>query len=99
MGLQRPADRDDDARGRGPRGSLSELPEARVVRTPGAPREVLDSDAGRPARRGRAGRSPLSLGAASSIPSGIIALGAYRRHGAVVRARRLPPGAGDWVDA
>ena len=40
-GLQRPADRDDDADPEGLADSLSELPEARVVRTPGQAREVL----------------------------------------------------------
>ena len=41
FGLQRPADRADEADPEGLADSLSELPEARVVRTPGQAREVL----------------------------------------------------------
>ena len=43
FGLQRPTDRDDDADPEGLADSLSELPEARMVRTPGQAREVLRS--------------------------------------------------------
>ena len=50
MGLQRPADRDDAADAAELADALSELPEARIVRTPGTPREVLDSDAAPPSR-------------------------------------------------
>ena len=42
-GLQRPTDRDDAADPEGLADSLSELPEARMVRTPGQAREVLRS--------------------------------------------------------
>jgi hypothetical protein len=45
MGLQRPADQDDDASAADLADSLAELPEVRMVRTPGTPREVLESDA------------------------------------------------------
>jgi nitric oxide reductase NorD protein len=44
MGLTRPADRDDMADPAELADALSELPEARVVLSPGAPREVLASD-------------------------------------------------------
>ena len=43
FGLQRPTDRDDDADPEGLADSLSDLPEARMVRTPGPAREVLRS--------------------------------------------------------
>ena len=43
FGMRRPADRDDDADPEGLADSLSDLPEARVVCTPGPVREVLRS--------------------------------------------------------
>ena len=56
MGLQRPADQDEEAGAADLADALSELTEARVVRTPGTSREILDSDAasltGRPLRPG-----------------------------------------------
>ena len=50
MGLQRPADRDESPDPSDLADSLSELPEARIVRTPSAPREVLESDGASAAR-------------------------------------------------
>lgn len=44
MGLQRPTDRDNQADPAALADSLSELPEARLVATPGSPAEVLVSD-------------------------------------------------------
>ena len=68
-GLQRPTDRDDAADPEGLADSLSELPEARMVRTPGQAREVLRS--GEEIERGRRAGASLRPGlAASSIPSG-----------------------------
>lgn len=59
MGLQRPTDRDTDTQASDFGDALSELPEARLVATPGAPAEVLMSDepiagtgAGQPAAHG-----------------------------------------------
>ena len=43
LGLQRPSDRDETADPEGLADSLSDLPEARIVRTPGPAREVLRS--------------------------------------------------------
>ena len=45
MGLQRPTDHDDSTDASGLGDALSELPEARIVRAPGTPHEVLQSDA------------------------------------------------------
>jgi nitric oxide reductase NorD protein len=97
MGLQRPADRDDDAKAADLADALSDLPEARVVRTPGTPREVLDSDAGAPRA---AGAMPGAAIAETGIlyPEWDHRLGAYRQRGAVVRVRRLPPGSDAWVE-
>jgi nitric oxide reductase NorD protein len=97
MGLQRPADRDEDAKSADLADSLSELPEARVVRTPGPPREVLDSDAGTVARApAPAERDPASAGIV--YPEWDYRLGAYHRHGAVVRSGTAPAGSGAWVE-
>jgi nitric oxide reductase NorD protein len=97
MGLQRPADRDEDTAAADLADSLSELPEALVVRTPGAPREVLDSDAGTvvrvpvPAEREAAGAGIV-------YPEWDDRLGAYRQRGAVVWSRTAPAGSGAWVE-
>jgi nitric oxide reductase NorD protein len=97
MGLRRPADGDEDAKAADLADSLSELPEARVVRTPGRPREVLDSDAASVAR------APASAGAGDGR-TGIVypewdhRLAAYRERGAVVWPALAPGGSGAWVE-
>jgi nitric oxide reductase NorD protein len=97
-GLQRPADRDESAAAADLADSLSELPEARVVWTPGTPREILDSDGGIAARR--ASRRWRSHGDAGVVyPEWDYRTGAYRAHGAVVRPSVATPGSGAWVDA
>jgi nitric oxide reductase NorD protein len=97
MGLQRPADRDDDAEAADLADSLSELPEARVVRTPGSPREVLDSDAG--VAPGAPARGEGAPGAAGIVyPEWDYRLAAYRARGVVVRPGRVTPGSAAWVD-
>ena len=97
MGLQRPADRGESTDPRDLSDSLSDLPEARIVRTPGSPREVLESDG---VSAGRAALSPerRSTGSGVIYPEWDYRVGAYRAHGAVVRPSTAPPGAGDWVD-
>jgi nitric oxide reductase NorD protein len=97
MGLQRPADRDEDTAAADLADSLSELPEARVVRTPGAPREVLDSDAAIVARApAPAGRDAADAGIV--YPEWDYRLGAYRQRGTVVRSRVAAAGSGAWVE-
>ncbi len=97
MGLQRPADRDESTDPRDLADSLSELPEARIVRTPGSPREVLESDG---ASAARAASSPerRSAGVGVIYPEWDYRIGAYRAHGAVVRPGIAATGAADWVD-
>jgi nitric oxide reductase NorD protein len=97
MGLQRPADRDDDAAAADLADALSELPEARVVRTPGSPREVLESDAGAPPRAAIPRDGDVG-GAGIVYPEWDHRQAAYRPRGAVVRVRCLPPGSGAWVE-
>jgi nitric oxide reductase NorD protein len=97
MGLQRPADRDESADPDDLADSLSELPEARMVRTPGLPREVLESDAGTVARAPQAAERPPA-GAGIVYPEWDHRTAAYRAHGAVVWPVTAPGGAGHWVD-
>ena len=97
MGLQLPADRDESPDPRDLSDSLSELPEARIVRTPGSPREVLESDG---ASAVRAALSPErhSAGVGVIYPEWDYRIGAYRAHGAVELPGVAPAGAADWVD-
>ena len=97
MGLQRPADRDEAADPESLADSLSELPVAPMVRTPGTPREVLESDAGMAARAaGAAERGPVGAGVV--YPEWDYRAGAYRVHGAVVCPAIASAGDGPWVD-
>src|SRR3546814_19346705 len=60
MGMQRPADRDEQTAAEEFADALSELPEARLVSTPGKPHEVLLSD-DPPDKRSRAAPPPQQL--------------------------------------
>ncbi|MGE5816173.1 MAG: nitric oxide reductase activation protein NorD [Acidobacteriota bacterium] len=86
-GLQRPTDRDDHADPDGLGDSLSDLPEARVVRTPGQSREVL--------RSGDEFSKTSTHPTPAPKPNGIVypewdyRAGEYRHPGAIVRER--PP--------
>jgi nitric oxide reductase NorD protein len=94
MGLQRPSDRGDQIRPGDLGDSLSELPEARLVRTPERPREVLVSDEP-PPRLSGAGALDRS-GAALVYPEWDWRTGRYELRGAVVRERRMPGGEPAW---
>ena len=94
MGLVRPGDRDDAADPGGLADSLSELPEARLVRTPGAPREVLISE-DPPARTDAA--SPAGAGSGFAYPEWDWRSGTYARR-AFVRIVAVPEGRPEWVE-
>jgi nitric oxide reductase NorD protein len=96
MGLSRPADRDDDADPAPFADALSELPEARVVTTPGTPREVLDTDA--PSARTPSESPSRAEEGGVVYPEWDHRLAAYRTRGAVVRPGRMPAGSDAWVD-
>lgn len=97
FGLQRPADRADEADPDGLGDSLSELPDARVIRTPGRTREVL--------RAGEPMESVAREGALGSRPGGLVypewdyAAGHYRPRGAVIREAGGAPGQATWAAA
>ena len=95
-GLQRPADRDQHADAGELADALSELPEARLVRSPGAVREILVGED--PIRRVPA---PERARHAAGIvyPEWDWRIGAYRLHGATVRERPAEEGDEAWVDA
>ena len=97
FGLQRPADRDADADPEGLGDSLSELPEARVVSTPGSAREVLRSDDPLERRPGPPAAPVVRRGFV--YPEWNHRRGAYLTHGAVVRETAAPLGDAAWVDA
>ncbi len=94
-GLQRPADRDERADPGELADALSELPELRLVRSPGAVHEVLVSED--PILRiPVSGGGPKASGFA--YPEWDWSIGAYRPRGAIVRERAAEEGDGAWVD-
>jgi nitric oxide reductase NorD protein len=94
LGLQRPLDRDDHADPEGLADSVSELPELRVMSTPGTPREMLISD-DPDERRARQSRPALAE-AGLAYPEWSWREGHYRIPGARVRTIPAPSGADAW---
>jgi len=97
MGLQRPSDREEQVKADDLADSLSELPQARLIRTPEPAREVLVSDEP-PPRTGRFQREDPAATAAFVYPEWDWRTASYRLDGAVVRERRVPGGDGSWVE-
>ena len=98
MGLQRPADRDETPDAADLADALSELPEARIVRTPGTPREVLESDAASATRDGLVRRARLGRRRHHLPGVGLPARRLSRpRRGRLVPASP-PAGSGAWVE-
>lgn len=95
-GLQRPADRDQGADPGELADALSELPEARLVRSPDAVNEVLVGDD--PVPRATA-RTKVHRDAALSYPEWDCHSARYRPVGAIVRERTGEDGDDAWVDA
>ncbi len=99
IGMQRPTDRDDTTAAEDFADAMSELPEARLVATPGRPKEVLLSDDPPEARAPREGnRSAAEADTAVAYPEWDWRLGAYREPGALVHLLPAPPGPQAWVD-
>jgi nitric oxide reductase NorD protein len=95
FGLQRPTDRDQKADPEGLGDSLSDLPDARVVRTPERAFEVLRSGEhdGRCHDELRLGTSDTAL----SYPEWDYRIGQYRHPGAIVRQPAPQPGDPEWA--
>jgi len=93
MGMQRPADRDTDTPAQDFADALSELPEARLVSTPGKPKEVLLAEQPLPPR-GPHGADPAQpAGHCLHYPEWDWRRGGYRLPGAAVHL--LPAAEGD----
>jgi nitric oxide reductase NorD protein len=98
LGMQRPVDRDAHADAEGLADSLSELPDARVVRTPDRAHEVLRSDDEAP-RVPVTATMPPGRAAGVTYPEWDYRAGAYRLPGAVVRAPAPALGDPGWAAA
>ncbi|HWA56249.1 MAG TPA: VWA domain-containing protein [Gemmatimonadales bacterium] len=94
-GLSRPADRDQEADPGELAEDLSELPELRLVRTPGPVHEVLAGEVPIP-RAPHASTDPGS--GALAFPEWDWRTNAYRPRAAVVREVAAPPGSDQWVE-
>ena len=97
FGLQRPADRDADADPEGLADALSDLPEARMVRTAAPARELLRSGDAFERVPGQTPAAPARRGLV--YPEWDHRLRAYRPEGAIVREPDAPLGDTAWVDA
>lgn len=99
MGLQRPTDRDETTASEEFADALSELPEARLVATPGKPKEVLLSD-DPPQGRGKreAATAPQAAGSRLHYPEWDWRAGGYREPGATVLLQPPPDGPLAWVE-
>ncbi len=97
FGLQRPADCADHADPEGLGDALADLPEARVVRTPGTAREVLR--AGDEPERSTGGVTTVATRAGIAYPEWDYGSRTYVHPGAVVRETRPVPGDASWIDA
>jgi nitric oxide reductase NorD protein len=98
MGLQRPTDRDEETSADEYADLASELGEARLVATPGRPKEILLSDDPPDARADAAAGSGVQEAAGIAYPEWDWRSAAYRTPGATVRVRSVGAGDRDWVD-
>jgi nitric oxide reductase NorD protein len=96
FGLQRPSDRDEKTAAEDLADSVSELSEARLVATPGAPKEVLLSDDPPTARARAEGRQAAST-QVFQYPEWDWRTRSYREPGACVHILEAPHGDRGWV--
>lgn len=98
MGMQRPTDRDESTAVDDFADALSELPEARLVSTPGRPKEVLLSDDAPPSRARQALATPGRSETMFAYPEWDYRSGTYREPGATVHVMPAGEGSQAWVD-
>lgn len=98
MGLQRPVDREDDISADEYGDLVSELSEARLVSTPGQPKEVLLSDDPPDARAKQELKAAMAEGEGFSYPEWDYRNRLYREPGATVRVLSSGQGSQQWVD-
>jgi nitric oxide reductase NorD protein len=97
IGMQRPTDRDESTAAEEFADSLSELQQARLVTTPGTPKEVLLSEDAPPARSKQTTQiNPGARGIA--YPEWDYRLAAYRDPGVRVFVSQPAPGDFGWVE-
>lgn len=99
VGLQRPTDRDESTAAEELADSLSELPEARLVTSPGRPREVLLSDDAPNARAKHNAAAGSGQGHALRYPEWDYRTQAYREGAVTVHVSTIAEGPQAWVDA
>lgn len=99
FGLQRPTDRDESTAAEELADSLSELPEARLVASPGRPKEMLLSDDAPPARAKHKSTATTGPEHALRYPEWDCRIHAYRERVVTVHVSTAAEGAQAWVDA
>lgn len=100
MGMQRPSDRDTTTAAEEFADALSEMPEARLVSTPGRPKEVLLSD-DPPDRLARSARNQQAGDATTALhyPEWDYQTESYRHPGATVLLGEAATGPQAWLQA
>lgn len=98
LGMNRPVDRDEDISADEYGDMLSELPEARLVATPGRPKEVLISDDPPDANTLMQLKRAKAEGHGFHYPEWDYRARHYRQPGAIVRVLPNLPGSQQWVD-
>lgn len=98
MGMQRPTDRDETTASEEFADALSELPEARLVSTPGKPKEVLLSEDPVQARSKREAAAATGAGDRLRYPEWDWRAGAYRDPGVTVLLHAPPDGPMAWIE-
>lgn len=99
LGLNRPVDQDEDTSADEYGDMLSELPEARLVSTPGRPKEVLISDDPPDSNTALQLKRAIADGQGLHYPEWDYRTGHYRQPGATVRVLPNLPGSQQWVNA
>lgn len=98
LGLQRPTDRDDASEANEMGEMLSELSEARLVATPGRPKEVLLSDDPPESSATYTPRERQQADRVARYPEWDYRRQCYREPGATIRGIEPEPGSQAWID-
>ena len=99
LGLNRPVDRDEEISADDYGEMLSEIPQARLVSTPGSPREVLMSDDPPDTNTAMQLKTAIREQRGLQYPEWDYRTQAYHQPGATVHVLPNLPGSQQWVDA
>lgn len=99
LGLNRPVDRDEEISADDYGDMLSEIPQARLVSTPGSPKEVLMSDDPPDTNTAMQLKTAIREQRGLQYPEWDYRSQAYRQPGATVHVLPNLPGSQQWVDA